>query len=85
MILKTAGRITADAHVSIFSVHVVSRLLTFLVEGVSCSCGGFAEVSAEALWSGLLQQNRKRFGKSTVETTKVRASPPAPCSRCAHA
>ena len=30
------------------------------------------------LWSGLLQQNRKRFGKSTVDTTKVRACPPAP-------
>ena len=42
------------------------------------------KVSAEALWSGLLQQNRKRFGKSTVETTKVRACPPAPSSRCAH-
>ena len=34
-------------------------------------------LSAQAIWSGLLQQNKKRFGKSSVETTKVRACPPA--------
>ena len=33
--------------------------------------------SALAIWSGLLQQNKKRLGKSSVQATKVRACPPA--------
>ena len=54
-----------------------AHLATYMVnEYVSPVTGRHLEkVSAEALWSGLLQQS---FGKSTVDTTKVRACPPAP-------
>ena len=58
---------------------IFAHLATYLVkEYVYGSQSKHMEIpSALAIWSGLLQQNKKRFGKSSVETTKVRARPPA--------
>ena len=58
---------------------IFAHLATYLVnEYVSPLTSKHLEIpSALAIWSGLLQQNKKRFGKSSVETTKVRARPPA--------
>ena len=65
-----------------------AHLATFLVNVyVSPLTSRKLEMSSVlALWQGLLQQNKKRFNTSTVQTTKVRACRRRPpLQRCAHA
>ena len=69
---------------------IFGHLATYLVkEYISPQTSKNLEIaSAKQLWSGLLQQNKKRFIKSKVETTKVRATvlpPPAAREMRAHA